>query len=284
MKIIAVKLQGRLGNQLFQYAFAYAEAKRLNAKFYLDKSTESYLLPLYFEVTDDLAALLDASFLSLSMKRKCYRFCYRMLYSKKMTLVGNRTPVAGNYGLFKRHCFYEGYFQSVTYFNAVKDEIRSLFQVKTKYIKAFDKLNQQFDRSKKMAVIHIRRGDYVDFEMALPLSYYKKAISLINDAGLQYVFVSDDPAFIEAEFDYLPDKYISVNPEIIDLQFLMNADICVLSCSSFSWWGAWLNTKENKQVYAPEYWLGFKDKQEYPVGIFEKFEMNLIQVNPSIPS
>ena len=46
--MIAVKLEGRLGNQLFQYAFAYASAKKLKTTFYLDKSTDNFLLPRYF--------------------------------------------------------------------------------------------------------------------------------------------------------------------------------------------------------------------------------------------
>ena len=50
----------------------------------------------------------------------------------------------------------------------------------------------------------------------------------------------------------------------------MNANICILSCSTFSWWGAWLNKQKNLKVYVPKYFLGFKVKKEYPVNIIPK--------------
>jgi hypothetical protein len=43
----------------------------------------------------------------------------------------------------------------------------------------------------------------------------------------------------------------------------MNADYCIISNSSFSYWGAYLNKKALK-VIAPKYWSGFKAAAEYP--------------------
>jgi len=74
-----------------------------------------------------------------------------------------------------------------------------------------------------------------------------------------YIFISDDLSYIEEEFDYLKEKYISKHNDIIDFQFLLNADICILSNSSFSWWGAYLNNKK-ATVFAPKFWLGKKSE------------------------
>ena len=71
-----------------------------------------------------------------------------------------------------------------------------------------------------------------------------------------YIFITDDPGFVKTEFGYLNDIYIFNNSEIVDFQFLMNADINIISNSSFSWWGTYLNPKRPK-VIAPKHW--FKD-------------------------
>ena len=64
--MIAVRLEGRLGNQLFQYAFIYAAARKLNTSFYLDKSIEKFLLPQYFEVKNDFIRVLDNNIFSVT--------------------------------------------------------------------------------------------------------------------------------------------------------------------------------------------------------------------------
>ena len=48
--MIVVKLQDRLGNQLFQYAYTYAAAHRLNTAFYLDTTSHGNHLVKYFKL------------------------------------------------------------------------------------------------------------------------------------------------------------------------------------------------------------------------------------------
>ncbi len=97
-------------------------------------------------------------------------------------------------------------------------------------------------------------------------SYFHKAIESINNDRNYFIFVSDEPDTIENEFSYIKNKYISDNDEIIDFQFIIHADICILSNSSFSWWGAYLNIKQPK-IIAPRYWLGRADNKELPVNV-----------------
>jgi hypothetical protein len=59
---------------------------------------------------------------------------------------------------------------------------------------------------------------------------------------------------------------------------MINADKLIISNSSFAWWGTYLN-KKNAEVFAPRYWLGFKIRKEYPVGIFNSLNWNLVEVN-----
>ncbi len=44
----------------------------------------------------------------------------------------------------------------------------------------------------------------------------------------------------------------------------------ILSPSSFAWWGSYL-MKNRDVVFVPKYWLGFKSKVEFPMGIIPDF-------------
>ncbi|HZY37884.1 MAG TPA: alpha-1,2-fucosyltransferase [Mucilaginibacter sp.] len=285
--MIAVRLEGRLGNQLFQYAFAYATAKKLNTSFYLDKSVDNFLLPKYFEVKQDFAAALDQNvfairgfknFFQVYLRKGFYGVLKAVCFGNKTTKVGNEDAPAVALQELKNNRFYIGYFQSVSYFVDFSEDIRNLFQVRPNFAGAFKNVWQEMQKDKKKAVVHIRRGDYVDLNMSLPASYYRAAIAALGTEGIQYIFISDDPDFVRKEFEYVENAYISTHSEIIDLQLLAHADFCILSNSSFSWWGAWLNNNPQKKIFAPKYWVGFKEKREFPVGIGDTLDINWITV------
>jgi len=284
--MIAAQLEGRLGNQLFQYAFIYAAAKRLNTTFYIDKGVEDFILSKYFEVEKDFPTLLDRKLFSIDgyknifrvhSRKAFYKLLNAVIFRGKKIVIDNEIAPVEALKLVKNNCLYHGFFHSQNYFHDFKNEVRGQFKIKSKFTSAFNEIKKQFPVAKKKAVIHIRRTDYVAINISLPVSYYKDAIAKIAGEDVQYIFISDDPAFIESEFASVPNKYVSIQSEIIDFQFLMDADICILSCSSFSWWGAWLNQNPNKQVYAPRYWLGFKEGKEFPAGAMDHLNINWIE-------
>lgn len=285
--MIAVTLEGRLGNQLFQYAFIYAASRRLNTSFYLDKSIENFIVPKYFEVNNDFLWFLDNGIFSIDgyknifrihAKKLFYNLFRSTIFRKNIITIDNESLARDNLKQLKNYYLYKGFFHSESYFEDFKSEIRTLYKIKKQYADEFEKIQNQIGGFRKKIVIHIRRTDYVDLDISLPVTYYKKAIEMADGADMEYIFISDDPSFIEKEFNYIANKYISNHNEITDLQFLINADICILSASSFSWWGAWLNNNENKQIYAPKYWLGFKEEKEFPAGISDNIEVNWIHV------
>ena len=82
---------------------------------------------------------------------------------------------------------------------------------------------------------------------------------------------------MKIEFNNVKNAHYSENSVISDLQFIINADICILSCSTFSWWGAWLNEKKTKTIFVPKNFLGFKVNKEFPVKMIPE-SWNKIQV------
>jgi hypothetical protein len=283
--MIAVKLEGRLGNQLFQYAFIYVAAKKLGTSFYTDKSIDYLLIDKYFDIQPDFCGIPDNKVFSIKgyknifshRLRRAFYYSLRNILRLKRETFSNFEPPEQQLKKIKNGLLYEGFFQSEMYFADYKDDIKKLFSIKDIHRGDFETVFNTLPRAERYIAVHIRRGDYIDYDLAPPLSYYHAAISNTNQKGNYYIFVSDDSDFVESEFAYITNKYISRNDEITDLQFLMHADICILSNSTFSWWGAWLNDKKDKIVHAPRYFLGWKTQKEFPENIYPS-TWNLISV------
>jgi hypothetical protein len=285
--MIAVKLEGRLGNQLFQYAFAYATAKKLGTSFYLDKSIADFIPAKYFDLKQDFIKPLDVSLFDIKgyknlfnvrLKQGFYKKLEQLIFGLKAITIDNDQPVTNALDKLRNNHMYVGYFQSEKYFREITTELKQLLCIKKNYVNQFAAVINQLPLYTKTIVIHLRRGDYVGLNWSLPLSYYKKALIAAGYEEALCIFISDDQELIEQEFSYIEHKYISNHSDIIDLQFLINADVCVLSASSFSWWGAWLNANEHKQLFAPKHWLGFTIGKEYPAGIADGLDFNWIDV------
>lgn len=272
--MIAVVAQGRLGNQLFQYAFAYASAKKLSCNFYIDKRYEKYVLSEYFQLSNDFFSKLDRYVFSIGGFRKFFSSFLRLgIYA----LIERKTirneaffsdTEAPSKQLIKinNHTKYHGFFQSEDYFLQYRAEITKEFKIKKRHQISFNQIFNTIPKDKKIVVVQIRRTDYIELNICLSATYYHSAIKETYNENNFYIVISDDKKFINEEFGYLTNKYISNHDEIIDFQFLMNADICIISNSTFGWWGAYLNKKKPK-IYAPKYWLGFVEKEEFPNGI-----------------
>lgn len=275
--MIAVRLEGRLGNQLFQYAFIYAAAKKLDTGFYLDKSIDCFLLPEYFNVKKDFNWIFDDYLFSIRGYKNIFSYHARIKFYqaskfffmlKTIAFDNEKKPVV-QLDIVKKQALYYGFFQSEDYFISSRPQLINLFTIKKKHTDEFKMIKGLLNIPDNYTVVHIRRGDYISHGFALDYDYFHKAIKSLHKDNNFYIFISDEPKAVVQEFNYIESKYISDNKEIIDFQFLSNASACILSNSTFSWWGAYLN-KNNPPVIVPEYWLGFKEKKENPTHIIPK--------------
>lgn len=169
----------------------------------------------------------------------------------------------------KKNWDLKGYFQSEKYFENHKDVIRKQFTLKKEYrdyiIKKYPFLN--YDNT---CSIHIRRGDFLELEAyhnVLPLEYYNRAIEQLYSIGkvdINFIVCSDDIEWCKKFLPRLNVKltFIEGEENIIDLHILSMCRDNIMSASSFSWWGAWLNDNPDKRVIAPKNWFGplYKDK------------------------
>jgi len=237
MKIV-VKLMGGLGNQMFQYAYGFALAKRKNRNLSLDISffnQKNAATPRVFELDQ----------LCISQKNFGQK-----LFLAKIPKIGRKIETLLNY--------FEGYFQSEKYFSDYKDEIINEFQFKEKL---------QAPEGNSVA-IHIRRGDYAEFaniHLVCTPFYYENAVAYIQskvESPIFYVF-SDDIEWCKQNVKVPePCHYIdNLNkPSSHDMQLMSLCKHNIISNSTYSWWAAWLNQNPDKIIVAPDRW--FADSRE----------------------
>jgi hypothetical protein len=261
--MIGVALLGRFGNQMFQYALAVRITSRLNTKFFMiENEFFPYIIGNYFE-------LPSCKPLSRIFRERLFRLRKK---DPPIVVFDPRKSFEENKALLdKDDCIYNGYFQSEHYFKEVFPQLQKEFKIKNKYLVDVKKVLNIFN-DKPLLVLHVRRTDYLGHgddslggaDMSLPPEYYKKCLSLIDDHGnYNIVFVTDDPDHVKEKYKEYDPIVSSSADLIVDFQILLAADILVIANSSFSWWGAYLNTRK-KRVLSPRYWLGFRIKKDYP--------------------
>ena len=77
-------------------------------------------------------------------------------------------------------------------------------------------------------------------------------------ASPSYYIFSDDIAWVKENLPLQNAVYIDWNTDEDSWQDMMLMSHCkhhIICNSTFSWWGAWLNPRENKTVIMPERWF-----------------------------
>ena len=264
-KYVRVRIIGGLGNQLFQYATAYALAKKNRAQLQLDISdaleykTHPYRLNMLFCEGEFIKK--NNLIRKIIFKLGLGDFVSSYFVEKKLLFDQSLSDVDRNISLF-------GYFQDERYFLDVCDDLKRMFKPKCQLNNEQKAICRNIS-SKNTLAIHVRRGDYLSDEQSnkihgsCSLNYYKSAVNklinenVINSNTKLFVF-SDDIEWCKLNllFDL---NTIFVNgdegsPEI-DLYIMSKAEHFVISNSTFSWWSAWLSDSPEKKVIAPKKWF-----------------------------
>lgn len=248
MAAIYVKLVGRMGNHMFQLAAAASLAHRMglpcfactDVTFWAAEPDNCYL-PAYLE---KYKGTLFRNFHFIEEVPRPYVLC------QEVDFAYHPLPQIEN-------LYLSGYFQSEKYFN--KPLVRRLFHIDDNMRKQLGEKYGHLLRLHPIS-INVRRGDYLSAEEwhpVQPLSYFEKAISHMG-ADKHYLITSDDPAWCKENF--IGKNYHTVE-EISPVENLYLQSLCeghIISNSTFSWWGAWLDAKRRKKVICPQRWFGPK--------------------------
>jgi hypothetical protein len=150
-----------------------------------------------------------------------------------------------------------GFFQSEKYFKHNRNEILNFLNFD--FI-SYDSLEEKYPfLTKKTTSIHVRRGDYVKHPNHHPtqsIEYYKEAIEILKNETEIFIIFSDDITWCKENFDLENVFYVENEKDYIELVLMSLCKNNIISNSSFSWWGAWLNNNLTKKVIGPSKWFG----------------------------
>ena len=267
---------GRLGNQLFQYA---------GLKFFFPDQK------LVFFGCDDLIDVLsECSIISFSFQKISKHISPNLLekffnFFVKIRFIGliwekrdkNNFYVVKKRGLIP-NCFLlkDSFFQH----KVVLDRLKNDFRIKSTHLMRAMKwleLNKLDFNTNNLVFVHIRRGDYLFWPnpkspAILPSIWYIKAMLRIKGQikSPKFIILTDDIFYVNDLFGHKKDIFISTNNLLVDLALMSLCTHGILSPSSFSWWGAWFsfnrNASQNKVFIAPKYWGGHRSRKWEPEG------------------
>jgi len=279
--MIISQILGGLGNQMFQYALGRSIALRTGQELKLDISGLARsggcvnITPRTFAL-----ATCNAVFV-LAEDRECNDLKYRKApaCTKLWRKLRGKPPPYGlrcfrergmrfNPSLFQitGDVYLMGFWQSYKYFAdygyVLREEFTPRHQLSAKtleYCKLIDTTNA--------VSVHVRRGDYVTnpaasfFHGTCDLQYYRDAKRVVMEQVKEpeYFIFSDDLEWAKANLDFVhPATFVEYSRQVHEIEEIYLMSRCqhnIIANSSFSWWGAWLNSHPNRVVVAPKRWF-----------------------------
>lgn len=271
MKI--VRIWEGLGSQMFQYAFAKSLIKRnpdnvfidINSSYrrYLRKKESDILRPymlddfnvsiptIEVEKLDEWKFIRQSNIFEKIQFKKSVNLKYRYQFITDSYDVTEYNP---SYYYTYPDVYYMGWYQNENYFKNYREELLGDFTLKKNIC-----VPDIFSEFNNTVSIHVRRGDFVKGGWCLDSDYYTEAIKIIKKQinNPTFVVFTDDIEYAKTIFSSESCYYIcdfgsySASEELILMSKCKNN---IIANSTFSWWGAWLNTNENKKVISPKHW------------------------------
>lgn len=271
--MVIVRLNGGLGNQLFQYAAGFALAQSNNAELKLDLSVFADLSsPRQTPRRPDILDFAISAPLAEPDEIERIRNPYGLL-SEFVRLVRQKG--------FKRYyddwhpevmrwrggVYLDGYFQCERYFTNCFSELQKEFVLSSEKTAGITSMSSRIAALRNPVSLHVRRGDYVlhpEHEICTA-DYFRSALSSMQEAvgPHELVVFSDDVQWVRAHLELGPEVLFVSEQRMADgnrfspsqeLVLMSQCSHHIISNSTFSWWGAYLNRRPEKVVMAPALW------------------------------
>lgn len=274
--MIALRLQGGLGNQLFQFAFGY-EASRAAGRDLVFDTRLLHKIGAHAGYELDRLGIdvsCDPSEVQQAFSRARLWWLERLPRPVRDSLGYVEEPSLNQVKRFGRSVLLiKGYWQSSSIAAAATSVIVDGLSKAANKLHHSDEEMIRIIAHENAVAVHARRGDYISNKKVralfgpCELSYFELGIDLMRarlERPFFFVF-SDDPSWAQSAFSGHPDVRIvsSTNTDsssaVIDLCRMSRCQHFVLSNSSLSWWAAHLSNhirfgKPSEVIY-PSPWF-----------------------------
>ena len=283
--MIIIKSIGGLGNQLFQYALYKRflslgrEAKIDFSQLYRDGlSNELNIFDNNFKDILNLGEAFDLLIEDnkdiLEEVQEEIHFTYGRLEKMFRRKAGIRKK---NHIIEKASYTYDpdilkldnaylfGYWQSQKYFLPIREEL--LEDIKFPEFTEVHNLRYaaKINECECPVSLHIRRGDYLikkfrkQYGGICTDTYITEAINYFKQSSpkAHFFVFTNDKEWVNGHFSDIKMTIVLGNSgtsSYRDLQLMSMCKHNIIANSSFSWWGAWLNSTPDKQVIMPPMW------------------------------
>jgi hypothetical protein len=159
-----------------------------------------------------------------------------------------------------------GYFQSYKYFSWHNSLIGKTFEFNEEVQVEPNKIFEENFKGKITCSISVRRGDYInypDIHIQQPETYWSKAQDEIEKEVKVdvYLVFSDDPAWCKSNIHLFNQKgrkavVVLGRNQMDDFVMITKCNHNIITNSTFSWWGGFLNRNLGRMVVMPKLWFG----------------------------
>jgi len=269
MTRVITRLHGGMGNQLFQYAVGRAVALRTGAELLLDTRQYTAKNPFQYDLAHFAIQAKVASEEELPpAKNRPLAYAWWRKFGRSPRFVREQgLGYNERIGTIEADCYLHGYFQSQRYFADIAPTLWTDLTFKEAISGENARMGERI-QSRPSVSMHIRRGDYITDAKALSahgstdLAYYQRALEEVRSRSSQdpvvYLF-SNDPDWvrdnIKLDAEMVPVAINDGKTAHEDLRLMSLCDHNIITNSTFSWWGAWLNPSHDKIVTAPAQWF-----------------------------
>lgn len=278
--MVIVKIWGGIGNQLFQYIFG--EYLR-----YCFKQDVKYDGNAFISTEKERKRELECIDPNIQYDNRFKFSKYRGVKGRLMRLLFQINPKhifikEDIYGNGSREgeiiknldpnklYYFSGYWQDVKYYNLLRSKCPD-FKIKSLDIpEELLDLREDIIQEERSLSIHIRRGDYfspknINIYGVCDESYFRRAFEIIKErvsVNKIYIF-SDDLDWVRSNLSFDSSVVFVPNYDVAQFNYIELMSLCkhhIISNSSFSWWGAVLNSNDNSVVVSPSRWLLTSEK------------------------